>query len=33
MMKALDDDSAVIQHWAREGLERLGLDLVFMKPS
>jgi HEAT repeat protein len=33
MMKALDDDSAVIQHWAREWLERLGLDLVFMKPS
>lgn len=33
MMKALNDDSAVIQHWAREGLERLGLDLVFMKPS
>ncbi|MFZ5881181.1 MAG: HEAT repeat domain-containing protein [Chloroflexota bacterium] len=33
MMKALDDDSAIIQHWAREGLEKLGLDLVFMKPN
>lgn len=33
MMKALDDDSAVMQHWAREGLEKLGLDLVFMKLS
>lgn len=33
MMKALDDDSAVIQHWAREGLEKLGLDLVFIKPN
>ena len=33
MMKALDKDSALVQHWAREGLERLGLDMVFMKPN
>jgi HEAT repeat protein len=33
MMKALDEDSALIQHWAREGLERLGLDMLFMKPN
>lgn len=33
MMKALDEDSAMIQHWAREGLERLGLNLIFMKPN
>ena len=33
MMKALDEDSALVQHWAREGLERLGLDMVFMKPN
>lgn len=33
MLKALDEDSALVQHWAREGLERLGLDMVFMKPN
>lgn len=33
MMKALDEDSALIQHWAREGLERLGLNMIFMKPN
>jgi len=33
MLKALDEDSALIQHWAREGLERLGLDMIFMKPN
>ena len=33
MMKALDEDSALVQHWAREGLERLGLDMIFMKPN
>lgn len=33
MMKALDEDSALVQHWAREGLERLSLDMVFMKPN
>lgn len=33
MLKALDEDSVLVQHWAREGLERLGLDMVFMKPN
>jgi phycocyanobilin lyase beta subunit len=33
MMKALDQGSAAIQYWAREGLEALGLDMVYMKPE
>ena len=32
MMKCLEDDSAILQYWAREGLERLGLDMVYIKP-
>lgn len=32
MMKVMDEDSALLQHWAREGLERLGLDMVYIKP-
>jgi HEAT repeat protein len=32
MMKSLSDDSAVVQYWAREGLERLGLNMVYIKP-
>jgi len=32
MMKVMDEDSALLQHWAKEGLERLGLDMVYMKP-
>jgi HEAT repeat protein len=32
MMKALEDDSALLQYWAKEGLERLGLDMVYLKP-
>jgi len=32
MMKMLSEDSAVLQYWAQEGLERLGLDMVYMKP-
>jgi len=32
MMKCLEDDSAVLQYWAREGLERLGMDMVYIKP-
>lgn len=33
MMQVMDEDSALLQHWAREGLERLGLDMVYMKPE
>jgi HEAT repeat protein len=32
MMKVMEEDSALLQHWAKEGLERLGLDMVYMKP-
>jgi HEAT repeat protein len=33
MMKCLNEnDSAVLQYWARQGLERLGLDMVYIKP-
>ena len=32
MMKVMQEDSALLQHWAKEGLERLGLDMVYIKP-
>ena len=32
LMKSLSEDSAVLQYWAQEGLERLGLDMVYIKP-
>jgi len=32
MMKMLEEDSALLHHWAKEGLERLGLDMVYIKP-
>jgi HEAT repeat protein len=33
MMKCLNEnESAVLQYWARQGLERLGLDMVYIKP-
>ena len=31
MMQVMQEDSALLQHWAQEGLERLGLDMVYMK--
>jgi len=33
MMQVMGEDSALLQHWAKEGLERLGLDMVYMKPE
>lgn len=33
LMAALEDDSILVQHWAEEGLERLGLDMVYLKPE
>jgi HEAT repeat protein len=33
LMAALEDDSAMMQHWAEEGLERLGLNMVYLKPE
>jgi HEAT repeat protein len=32
MMKSLSEESAVLQYWAQEGLEKLGLDMVYVKP-
>jgi HEAT repeat protein len=32
MMKSLNVESAILQYWAREGLERLGLDMIYGKP-
>jgi len=33
LMAALEDDSAMLQHWAEEGLERLGLNMIYLKPE
>lgn len=33
MMKVMQEDSALLQHWAQEGLERLGLNMVYIKPN
>ncbi len=33
MMKAMDSDSAVLNYWAKEGIERLGLNMVYIKPD
>jgi HEAT repeat protein len=32
MMQVMDEESVPLQHWANEGLERLGLDMVYIKP-
>lgn len=32
MMQAMEEESALLQYWAKEGLERLGLDMVYLKP-
>jgi HEAT repeat protein len=33
MMKVMEEDSVLLQHWAKEGLERLGLNMVYIKPE
>jgi len=33
MMKAMDDDSAILHHWCEIGLQQLGLDMVHLKLS
>lgn len=33
LMAALEEDSALLQHWAEEGLERLGLNMIYLKPE
>jgi len=32
MMQVMEEDSVLLQYWAKEGLERLGLDMVYIKP-
>jgi len=32
-MAALEEDSISMQFWAEEGLERLGLGMVYLKPD
>jgi HEAT repeat protein len=33
MMQVMEEDSALLQYWAKEGLERLGLDMIYIKPE
>jgi HEAT repeat protein len=33
LMAALEEDSVMMQYWAEEGLERLGLNMVYLKPE
>ncbi len=33
MMKSMDENSAMLHYWAQEGLERLGLNMVYIKPE
>ena len=33
MMDAMEEDSAMLHYWAEAGLERLGLDMVYIKPE
>jgi HEAT repeat protein len=32
LFRALDDESALVQHWAEQGLERMGVGQVYFKP-
>jgi HEAT repeat protein len=33
MLKATEQESAMLYHWAEQGLERLGLNMVYIKPE
>lgn len=33
MMKVMEEESSLLQYWAREGLDRLGLDMIYIKPE
>jgi HEAT repeat protein len=33
LFKALDEDSAVMEYWASEGLERMGVGMTFFRPG
>lgn len=32
LMKCFDHESAILQYWAHQALDRLGLDMVYIKP-
>jgi HEAT repeat protein len=33
MMSAIEGDSSMLYHWAEAGLERLGLNMLYLKPE
>ena len=33
MMTVMGEDSSLLQHWAKEGLDRLGMDMIYIKPE
>jgi HEAT repeat protein len=33
MMTAIEEESAMLRFWAEQGLERLGLNMVYIKPE
>jgi HEAT repeat protein len=33
MMKVIEEESAMLRYWAEQGLERLGLNMVYIKPE
>ena len=33
LFEALDDSSALVEYWASEGLEKMGVGMVFFKPE
>jgi HEAT repeat protein len=33
LFQALDDESALVAHWADEGLQRMGVGMSFFKPG
>jgi len=32
LIKMLDQDSAIMEHWAEQGLEKMGVGTVFFEP-
>jgi len=33
LLKVLDEDSSLLRYWAEEGLQRLGLNMILLKPD
>jgi HEAT repeat protein len=33
LFEALDSDSMLMEYWANEGLERMGVGMIFYKPD